>query len=172
MRYIRHYLALRRRQSTATFPMDPDQLVSLCQLIQLKKQHFASLMGIRRLTYHLRSQYHIWFSHRNVHHALTLVDLAGLELRGKHKLQRRIFHSQGPNQCWSLDGHDKLSHWGFPIHGCLDVYSRYVLWLQVGKSNNDPRYVLAYYLDAIEETARTRPSHECTLSYLYLRANL
>ncbi len=29
-------------------------------------------------------------------------------------------HMQGPNFCWHLDGYDKLSPFGFHIHGCID----------------------------------------------------
>lgn len=84
------------------------------------------------------------------------MDAEGLAERRSRKLRRRIFHSRGLNEVWSLDGHDKLEHWGFPIHGCCDVYSRFLLWLRVGTSNQDPRYILAYYLDAIEEVAFTK----------------
>jgi hypothetical protein len=31
----------------------------------------------------------------------------------------------------------------------------------VGDSNHDPRYILAYYLDGIEEIARNRGSESC-----------
>lgn len=45
---------------------------------------------------------------------------------------------QGPNQCWSADGYDKLKFAGLPIHGMVDVFSRYIFYLDVFSSNNDP----------------------------------
>ena len=107
-------------------------------------------MGIRRLMYHFRTQYRVWVSRPIIHETLKVIDAEGLEMRRARKLKRRIFHSPGRDQVWSLDGHDKLKRWGFPIHGCCDVYSRFAIWLRVGFSNNDPRYILSYYLDALE----------------------
>ena len=66
-------------------------------------------MGIRRLTYHLRMQCHVWISIEAVYDSLKIVDVEGLEARRQRKLVRRIFHSRGRNEVWSLDGHDKLS---------------------------------------------------------------
>ncbi len=31
-----------------------------------------------------------------------------------------LWHLQGPKFCWHLDGYDKLSPFGFYIHGCID----------------------------------------------------
>jgi len=125
----------------------------LDELILSKKQHFGRLMGVRRLTHHLRAHSHIWIGRDHVYESLKIVDAEGLQERRSRRLQRRIFHCAGPNEVWSVDGYDKLARWGFPIHGCCDVYSRYLLWLRVGVSNSDPRYILAYYLEAIEELA-------------------
>ena len=30
-----------------------------------------------------------------------------------------------------MDGFDKLKPYGFPIHGCIDGFSRKLLWLEV-----------------------------------------
>ena len=60
-------------------------------------------------------------------------------------------HVQGPNFVWSTDGYDKLRHWGFYIHGCIDAYSRYIIWLHVGITNKHSQLILNYYLDAIKE---------------------
>lgn len=112
-------------------------------------------MGIRRLTYHLRNE-GLWVSRAAVWGSLEVVDPEGLEARSRQRLVRRQFHSIGPNDVWSCDGYDKLKRYGFPIHGCVDVYSRKLLWLRVGLSNNDPRVPLTYYLDAIEKNCTSR----------------
>lgn len=78
---------------------------------------------------------------------------------------------QGPNHVWHVDGLDKLKQFGFSIHGCIDGYmmysmnyllhvlicicsrySRRVLWLKVGLTNNDPDIIAHHYLKAVEET--------------------
>ena len=37
-----------------------------------------------------------------------------------------------------------------PIHGCIDGFSRLVLWLAVCKSSNDPKIICAYFLRCIQ----------------------
>lgn len=48
-------------------------------------------------------------------------------------------------------GYDKLKPYGFPIHGAIDGFSRNILWLEVVKSNNDPRVPGRLYLNCVEE---------------------
>lgn len=47
------------------------------------------------------------------------------------------------------DGYDKLKPFGFPIHACIDGWSRKVLWLYVMQSNNWPHNIATYCLDAV-----------------------
>ena len=35
-----------------------------------------------------------------------------------------------------MDGFDKLKPYGFPIHACMDGFSRKVLWLEVSKQGS------------------------------------
>ena len=42
---------------------------------------------------------------------------------------------------WHLDGYDKFKPSGFEIHGFINVYSRHVLWLNILRSNKDPKEV-------------------------------
>ena len=75
----------------------------------------------------------------------------GTEQRKRHGLQRRAYKSPGPNQCWHVDGYDKLKPYGFPIHGAIDGYSRRVLWLKVTRTNNNPAVIAKCYHECIEE---------------------
>ena len=67
-------------------------------------------------------------------------------------MHRRKYISQGPNYAWHIDGHDKLKPFGFSIHGCLDGFSRKVLWLEVGPTNKMPEVVAKYYLDTVKDS--------------------
>ncbi|KAK3754800.1 hypothetical protein QZH41_020103 [Actinostola sp. cb2023] len=67
------------------------------------------------------------------------IDPNGVEERAKRRLRRRNYVSSGPNFCWHIDDYNKLKPYGFPIHGCICGYSRRILWLQLVKSNNNPR---------------------------------
>lgn len=57
----------------------------------------------------------------------------------------------GPNYCWHMDGYDKLKPYGFPIHGCIDGFSRKMLRLRLSKSNNCPSVIANWYLEAVKE---------------------
>ena len=59
--------------------------------------------------------------------------------------------SEGPNYTWHKNGHDKLKPFGFSVHGCIDGFSRKLIWLKVGSSNKNPNVIVHYYLDAISE---------------------
>ena len=51
----------------------------------------------------------------------------------------------------SFLGSDKLKPHGFPIPGAVDGFSRRILWLEVARSNNDPRVPAAFYLNRVKE---------------------
>ncbi|WAR06010.1 hypothetical protein MAR_021379 [Mya arenaria] len=61
----------------------------------------------------------------------------------KHRQQRR------PNYLWHIDGYDKLKPFGICIHGAIDGFSRYVLWLKAYKTNNDPKLISGYYTETV-----------------------
>ena len=82
---------------------------------------------------------------------LKELDPDGVESRRKKRLRRRAYHAKGPNFVWHTDGHDKLKPFGFSVHGCIDGFSRRLLWLEVGTTNKDPEVIAKYYLDAVKQ---------------------
>ena len=75
------------------------------------------------------------------------LDPAGVDPRRRRTLRRRLYYSKGPNWVWHLDGYDELKPFGFEIHGCIDGYSRRVLWLNVLISNKDPKEVCNLFVN-------------------------
>ena len=61
-----------------------------------------------------------------------------------------MYETLGPNDVYHIDGNDKLKKWGFCIHGCVDGFSRKLLWLKVATTNNDPLVIANYYLQHIK----------------------
>ncbi len=51
----------------------------------------------------------------------------------------------------TLTGYDKLKPYGFPIHGAIDGFSRRILWLEVARSNNNPKVAGTFYLNQVKE---------------------
>ena len=93
----------------------------------------------------LRLRHRINVPRRLVQSLLREVDPRGVERRKSRCLQRRTYVSPGPNFCWHMDGYDKLKPYGFSIHGCIDGFSRRILWLEVQRSNKNPRCVASYF---------------------------
>ena len=59
--------------------------------------------------------------------------------------------SPGPKFVCYTDGHDKLKPYDFSIHGCINGFSRRMLWLEVSTSNKMPEILAKYYLDATKQ---------------------
>lgn len=80
---------------------------------------------------------------------LRLLDGEGVELRSRNRLRRRVYHSRGPNYVWHIDGYDKIKPFGIGISGCIDGFSRSLIWLEAYKTNNDPRVIAGYFMGAV-----------------------
>lgn len=80
---------------------------------------------------------------------LPLLDPAGSKERSCRRLKRRLYRSKGPNFLWHVDGNDKLKPYGITIHGCIDGYSRRIMWMKCGYTNNNPRVIAQHYIDTV-----------------------
>ena len=78
------------------------------------------------------------------------LDPEGCQIRRARRLRRRTYRLPGPNHCWHTDGYDKLKPYGFPIHGCIDGWSRKMIWLHVARSNN-PLVPGMFYIESVQE---------------------
>jgi len=75
------------------------------------------------------------------------LDPVGLERRTRDLNRKKgEYIVPGPDFIWSIDGHDKLSQWGFQIYACIDAYSRNIIWIYIGISNRTAQSVLHQYL--------------------------
>ena len=111
----------------------------------------GSLIGYWQMHQRLRIDYGLVVSRETVRLALKMLDPEGVERRSQHKLKRRTYSAKGPNFIWHLDGYDKLKPFGLCVHGAIDGYSRRILWLEVGASNNNPRIVARYFVDCVKQ---------------------
>lgn len=79
------------------------------------------------------------------------LDPEGVNSRKKKRLRRRAYFVPGPDFLWHIDGYDKLKPYGFSIHGCIDGFSRLIIWLNIGPSNKDQEVIASYYLTVVSE---------------------
>ncbi|KAL5482214.1 hypothetical protein EMCRGX_G022511 [Ephydatia muelleri] len=77
---------------------------------------------------------------------LTVMDPVSSWLRKVKRLTRRTYMNKGTNWCWHIDGYDKLKHFGFPIHACIDGFSLKIICSKIGRHSvkvpNGPRKYL------------------------------
>lgn len=91
------------------------------------------------------------FTRKELRDALPVVDSLGSSSRQFGEMRRKgRYEVKGPNRVWSVDGHDKLSRFGFQIYGSIDAYSRCIMWCFVGHSNRTAVSVASQYLEAIQ----------------------
>ena len=110
----------------------------------------GSSRGYRSVWHSLQIQ-GLRVSHTLVQHLVHEVDPHGCNMRCSRRLRWRVYRNASPNYSWHCDGYDKMTPYGFPIHGCIDGYSRNILWLYVTKSNTFPSTITAFYLHAVSE---------------------
>ena len=119
--------------------------------INLELDGPGSLMGYRAMTRCLRTKYKLKVSRDTVMNILKERDPIGTKERKARKLRRRVYRCPGPNHTWHIDGYDKLTPFGFGINGCIDGYSRRILFLRVSYSNHDPSLIAGYYMNCVEQ---------------------
>lgn len=66
------------------------------------------------------------------------VDAVGRQQRKQKAIKRREYHVPGPHHLWHIDGHHKLIKYGLVTHGCVDGFSRAVMYLQCCDNNKSP----------------------------------
>lgn len=92
-----------------------------------------------------------------VRECLARLDPRNTALRWGVTVSRRVYSVPWPNSLWHLDGHHSLIRWKLVIHGCIDGFSRRIMFLKCS-SNNLAETVLVLFEDAIENDGGLWPS--------------
>ncbi|XP_024117477.2 uncharacterized protein LOC112139011 [Oryzias melastigma] len=111
----------------------------------------GQLFGYRAMWQTLKQKYSFVVKRDDVMHLMAEMDPIRVENRSKRRFFRRVYRSVGPNEVWHVDGYDKLKPFGIAISGCIDGYSRRIMWLKCGKSNNDPTIIAQMYMQCAAE---------------------
>lgn len=88
-------------------------------------------------------------SRETVRHLLGVLDPRGIELRRKGRIVRRCYLSKGANFVWHLDSYDKLKPYGICINGCIDGFSRNVIWLEAYRTSSDAKLIAGYFMQSV-----------------------
>ena len=138
-------LRLRRRQF-----LSREEIVSAIDEIRTELSGSGQCIGYRSMWKRLQNKGLVVSAH-TVREILKFLDGEGVRGRRIGRLKRRDYVNPGPNFVWHIDGYDKLKPFGFAIHGAIDGYSRRILWVELGISNNNPKVILKYFVDTIKK---------------------
>ncbi len=123
-------------------------LLQLALFVQEELETYGQLHGYRWL-HNFSKAKGLVCRREDIRILLGLLDPEGVAVRLQKRLRRRIYFSRGPNYLWHMDSYDKLKPYGICINGCIDGYSRYVVWLEAYKTNSDPKVIAGYFTKAV-----------------------
>ncbi|XP_039596017.1 uncharacterized protein LOC120543149 [Polypterus senegalus] len=86
-----------------------------------------------------------------VYEIQSTLDPEGIQLRRRRRLRRRHYRVPGPNYLWHMDSYDKLTPFGIAVNGCIDGFSRHIIWMQANVTNSKPEVVAGYFISAVIE---------------------
>ena len=82
--------------------------------------------------------------------SLFRIDPVGRAIRRRRKIVRRTYNVTSPNNLWHIDSNHKLIPWRFVIHGCIDGYSRAIIYLHCC-ADNKASSVLEFFGKGVNE---------------------
>ncbi|KAL5013785.1 hypothetical protein ScPMuIL_008055 [Solemya velum] len=140
-RRILNALGLTRRKN-------PSDIIEVATFVNGLLDFSGQKLGYRSM--HLKcllSGYSI--SREKIRVLLSILDTEGVEFRKRKCLVRKRYANCGSDEAWHLDSYDKLTPYG--INGCIDGFSRYIVWMEASYTNSDPKVVGGYFLNAVSE---------------------
>lgn len=129
-------------------------LIEIVEGIHRLRRMGAINVGYRTMWKLLNMSRGIIATKETVRIALVVIDRSGVIDRTRRRLNRRCYNSGGPNFCIHVDGYDKLKPYGIAIHGCVDGFSRKILWLTASQTNNNPRSVAYHFVKHLKKYKR------------------
>ena len=95
-------------------------------------------------------QRRIFIQRWRVRESIIRVDPINHANRWGQRIERRPYSVPHPNFLWHMDSNLKLRHWRMVIHGCIDGFSRCIIYLRVN-NNNRATTVLSCFQRATSE---------------------
>ena len=91
----------------------------------------------------------IFIQRWKIRQALQTVNPINHAIRRKSAIQRRLYNVKKPNHLWHIDCNHELIHWRFVFHGCIDGYSRAIVYLKCF-TNNRANTVLQCFINGTQ----------------------
>ena len=85
-----------------------------------------------------------------IRESLKRIDGLGRAVRRRYAIFRRTYNVTDPNHLWHIDSNHKLISGRFVLHGCIDGYSRAIVYLKCC-TDNKASTVLQYFEEGVQE---------------------
>ncbi|KAH7904042.1 hypothetical protein BJ138DRAFT_1186917 [Hygrophoropsis aurantiaca] len=131
---------LRTRQQKHT-------LASIEESVRTIRKRFP-LRGAETIRRDLRKQFEMHVPRQLISRLLKIVEPEAVQARRRRRFKRKRFWCAGVNDVWPQDQHDKWGRFGLWLHVSLDPYTGYINWLKVWWTNENPRLIASYYIEA------------------------
>ena len=106
----------------------------------------GQLFGYRTMWQVLKQKYKLRVKRGVVMRLLKQLNPQGTDLRTRRRFMRRTYHLMGPNYMWHVDSYDKMKPFGLALSGCIDGFSRRIMWFVCGATNNNPSVIAYNYI--------------------------
>lgn len=129
----------------------PDVTVEACVRMILMCA-WCCRVGVNFTETQLRVKYGMVVRTSQIRRVLGKIDPEGVRRRKKRTEKKKFqYDVKGPRSLYHLDAHEKLAKgWGIWIHGCIDGYSRYIVYLKVS-TNKLAEVVRKIFLEGMAE---------------------
>ncbi len=135
----KRYLFRRKNQSN---------LEDIAAFLEGEMAGTGQLRGYRWM-HHRAIQRGFVVSQETIRRLMKIVDADGVELRRAQRLRRRQYACRGPNALWHMDSYDKLKPYGIAINGCIDGFSRHIMWMEAYTTNSNPKVIADYFINTV-----------------------
>ena len=130
---------------TTSASISDDELDAIVHMIYKQSPNNGAVMVWGQL-----QTLHIYVPRRRVRESLNRVCPMAVENRSSSTIMRRVYKVPCSNALWHIDGLHCLIRWRIVIHGCIDGYSRKIMYLHAS-DNNRATTVLNLFLEATRE---------------------
>lgn len=146
---VRHLIRILHRNGLYRKRNDGD-ILEAASFIDEQQNTSGSLHGYRWM--HEKCKQKGFKIHKeDVRCLLSILNPENVALRQRHRLRRRRYFSKGPNYIWHMDSYDKLRPFGICINGCIDGFSRKIIWLNAYYTSSNPSLIASYYMESVKE---------------------
>eukprot|EP00794_Sanderia_malayensis_P021196 gene21196-23278_t len=87
---------------------------------------------------------------QRIRERLSLLDPTDKAIQRRSAIRHRAYNVQSANELWHMDSNHKLISWRFVIHGCIDGYSRCIIYLTC-TPNNLSLTALGCFLEGVRD---------------------